>query len=233
MENKYLEKIATQKKEKKTNHLGYGASYLGTVGGAIAGQLVAHPVMKYGTVPSMMKLHTHVSDQIGDGSTEQNFIKEHNINAEIIKNHDIPGGPQAHIPFDKNIRPTVYGSHNNGIQMHELGHIKDMAGRSSKSYKLQDNALSLLGIGMAVHGIKNDNKTEAATGGAISVSPTIIKEFQANRHAYSAFKKHEGREVANKFIKQIASRNMLHYALPIAGVAAGTALATKLLHKND
>lgn len=262
MSNKYLEKIAEDTKDKKVGYgkAFLGALGGGLVG---MGLSTSVPGFKTGFGLDRMAESSKDQIGTGHTEHEFLKRHFKDIKVEIIKEHNSPIGPhvlrttedipsfflQKGLNIDtlklkdlkhlKNLKAKkiLYGSKNHGIHMHEMGHALDFKNISSMPHLLKYNAtrvgVGAVGLGTTLHGIKKGNKTEAAGGVILGSSPILFSELKANKNAYKAFKEFEGKEVANKFLKRIASRNMSHYALPIAATAVATAGITKFLHRND
>lgn len=153
-------------------------------------------------------------------------------------------GPRAHKdPLNPYYAPLkAFGGKKNFINspvknldvaMHELGHAKDMAGKSKMRMLVPRILAPVAGTALTYKMLQNEDTAKYAPAGAIlGASPTLLAEAQANRHAYNAILKHQGKGAARKFLKSIVSRNTASYwAVPLA-VAAGTYAAGKMMHKN-
>jgi hypothetical protein len=226
--NKYLEKIA----ETAEDTVGWGRSYLGAMGAGIVSNLLSRPLMK-ATANAVLGMHTSSNNQIGDGSTEREFLKKHNLNIEVIKNHPLP--PQMSYGnirgnLNKNI---VYGSNNHGIHMHELGHALDLKNGNIVKHHLVNTGAGFLGGALAVKGIHDNDNTEIIAGTYLGSSPVLKREAMANIHAFNAFKKYEGKTTANKFLRRVVLPNTINYHTPTILGAAALVGAAHLLHKRN
>lgn len=232
--NKYLEKIALWNfKDEKNSNLKPAASIAAAATVAEASMLGGIPAVSHSNyLERKWSYPENISekDQIGSGLTEKEFLKDHPDIAENIKIIKTENGP--FLAGVNKGRAFVSGSHNHGITMHELGHIKDLSpgmigvpektmARTSTSRKVLRNGNKVGGLALAFRGARNDNPAEAGLGMYLSHGSTLYGEGIANKHAYSAFKKYEGSAIANKFLKRIALHNTLSYH----GLAVGEALA--------
>ena len=130
------------------------------------------------------------------------------------------------------------GSKNIGVLAHELGHATSFknSGKAWNGSQLVSRTGSQLGIGSLVGaGMLSSDKTKdhAWMAPLAEALPTILEEGNANRHAYNAFNKHEGRKVANKFLTKVVSKNMLNYSARPVGAALALAAAAKWIKPRN
>jgi hypothetical protein len=144
---------------------------------------------------------------------------------------DIPGGPS------RNYIHTG-GTKNVGILAHELGHAvshKNVGTTSRVIQGVSRRGGAAAGLAGSVMLLNDKTKDKAWMAPAVVALPTLLEEGNANRHAYNAFKKHEGKHVANKFLKTIAAKNMVGYGAKTVGAAGALYAAGKWIkpHKKD
>lgn len=231
---KPIEKSAERGRRKDPNHNPLRKAMVATT----LGSLAATPAMLY-TGGGLMEMHRSYNPdhQIGSGLTEENFLKEHGstINADIEKVRGTILEPGPHFRptagglSRKLERNVVVGSYNHGVHMHELGHALDLHKTTVPRTLALKGGAGLAGFGLMAKGFKDDNATEAAGGAILGSAPTLLHEARANHIAYKAFKQHEGKEVANRFLKKIVTRNTGNYwAAPLASAAVAGFMAHKI-----
>lgn len=139
------------------------------------------------------------------------------------------------------VRRHPYGAGNTDIIMHELGHAKDLS--KHKSLKLVGSAIGRSPIGKigvtagTISALSNEKTRDYAPAiAAIPGALVLREEGAANYHAYKGIKAHKGSKMANKFVKSIASKNMLNYgvsaAAPVAAALVGRDLMNRWSEKN-
>ena len=231
--NKYLEKLAS---DSTKDSPGYGLATAGAIGTGVLTDVLAYPLQLASYKHLLTQHENPSSSNIGDGSTAKKFIEEHGLNLDI--NHDASNKGPHFRPLRKSQLGTdakayLQGSHNHGIMMHELGHALDFKHKSMEGLVAKRFGSGVVGLGVTIHGVKNGNAGEAASGMGLMSAHKLLGEAVANKHAYSAFKKHEGSVVANKFLRKIVLPNTINYHSPVIAGALGAAALTKYLHRND
>lgn len=258
MTNKYLEKIAEEKK--KDGHWHIPGAVLSTVTGGLVTGLAAAPL--HGMVSAKVRdaVHAPQSDSGADRHTVRKFMRDNNLHHNTTFNtrehslnksfgnfgHNpvgrlfkgIAGGgmpgpayvPVHHMGGHKSIIGGVRGMHNHDVTMHELGHAKDF--QSFGKLKLSAALLKspVVSKGATFAALANDKTRDYAP--AVAAIPgllTLRDEAAANYHAYHGIKAHKGAAAANKFVRKLLPSQMGTYALGAAAPVAATYVAKKIL----
>lgn len=251
--NKYLEKIAKYSSEEDLKPRSVvaksmaGAMLSGIVGTAAIGTL--------GNIPMYREIKSSGKKYGISNQTIKAFNEKHGLNVQHAQGFDQffhQGGPAVAPAYLKGEPLTehainskkwknfvLYGKHhtdNNGIWMHELGHAKDLSentGRKMKMLALGRTAggpLPTMLLGAALGA--NEKTEDYAPAASLLAVPTLHAEHRANMAAYHHLKDVKGAKTAGRFLRGIASKNMLGYAANTLapGIVAG--LSAKALAQH-
>lgn len=134
------------------------------------------------------------------------------------------------------LRMGMY-SHRNDILAHELGHAASNQKNKVWSAIAHSHGRAALGVGGAVGAVAalKDEDTEKYAPAIAAAGPGLIlaEEANANRHAFNAIKKYQGKADAMKFFKKTAIPNQLNYGTMVAAAAGTAYAASKILHRED
>ena len=232
--NKYLEKIAKTTEEERQSSLRQSLGALnfftpGTSAAGVTGAILAHkPIVSEVTrtdfpihKPTLKKILKHENLNV---TKSPNKAYKGNINPdhmnEVRKIESLlllrrQPGMSKHLVDMK-------GSKNMGVLAHELGHAKAI----NKGHYQTTNPKHVVAGSMGGEIVGNLMLLSPHTSGLawtapiLGSAPDLVSEGVANYHGYDMLKRHGGKEMANKFLKRIASKNMLNYAGRGLGQAA-------------
>jgi hypothetical protein len=261
MQNKYLEKIASDKNKDKSKVVSaVGASLLGGFSAGVAGGALQHAVSRK-VVSAISASH---SDSGADHHTLRKFMKDnglhktttfntrkHNVDkmtfsknplGKIYKHLASNGAPGPAFLRTRGVgaqKDFVVGLRNGGktvknadVLMHELGHAKDF--QSYGKLKALAPIAKMPGVSSVatIAALSNDKTRDYAPAvAAIPGALTLREEAAANYHAYKGIKAHKGAAAANKYVRKLLPSQMGSYAVGAAIPVAGAYLAKKIMDK--
>jgi len=232
--NKYLEKIAKNTEGERRSSLRQSLGGLnfflpGTAIAGVAGSALVHkPIMS----------EVNRADFPIHKPTLKKILKHENLNVTKSPNKAYKGAinldhmhevAKIDSPLLLTKQPgmskhlvDMKGSKNMGVLAHELGHAK----ATNKGHYQTTNPKHVVAGSTGGEIVGNLMLLSPHTSGLawtapiLGSAPNLVSEGVANYHGYDMLKRHGGKEMANKFLKRIASKNMLNYAGRGLGQAA-------------